>query len=253
MRKFLPQCFQTDWTNTQCLYPWAASGFWGQHRTWQCSTEGRRWSVSSLHLRTQTSWAPFSPCCITSVTCRYHLGPAVYLSCSPVNILRTNTPCLCISDSFAQDGSLLHQCGELAEPVQGQNDRQTELQPVQTYNLFTVLTKHSLCLCQTISSAVFIRDKVCRLPQSIQLFHDFREGSSDDLPYIASLISRTVRCTHSSAHSCGLIRCVFVILIFPLNFWFGRCRWILNPAWLRTDSPPNQMFTQKLTRVSVLW
>lgn len=123
----------------------------------------------------------------------------------------------------------------------------TDMQPV---NLFTVLTKHSLCLCQTICSAVCIRDKVHRLPQSIQLFHDVSEGCSDDLPYIASLISRIVRCSHSPMHSCRLISC---FLLIPHNFWLVCCRWILNPVRLRTDLPSNQMFTQKLMRVSDSW
>lgn len=120
----LLQCLQTDWTNKQCLYSWSASGSWGQHRTWMCSTEGRRWSVSSRRLRTLTSWAPFSPCCGTSVTCRYHLWPVVYLSSSSVNVSLTNGLCLCTLDSFAQDVSLVHQHDQLAEPLQGQSDRQ---------------------------------------------------------------------------------------------------------------------------------
>ncbi|XP_075868893.1 mutS protein homolog 5 [Nelusetta ayraudi] len=68
-------------------------------------------------------------------------------------------------------------------------------------NLPTLLRRMSLSytnmtnwqsLYKTISSAVCIRDKVRRLPQSIQLFHDVSEGCSDELPYIASLISRIV-------------------------------------------------------------
>lgn len=101
-----------------------------------------------------------------------------------------------------------------------------------------------LCvLRQTVCSALCIRDKVRQLPQSIQLFHDISEGFSDDLHYVASLISRIVR----RAHSCRLISC---FLLIPHVFWFGFCRWILKPAWLRTDSLWNQMFTQKLMRVS---
>ncbi|XP_076592847.1 mutS protein homolog 5 [Chaetodon auriga] len=47
-------------------------------------------------------------------------------------------------------------------------------------------------LYKTVCSAVCIRDTVRRLPQSIQLFRDISEGFSDDLHYIASLISRVV-------------------------------------------------------------
>ncbi|XP_008297768.1 mutS protein homolog 5 [Stegastes partitus] len=45
---------------------------------------------------------------------------------------------------------------------------------------------------KTVYSAVCIRDTVRHLPQSVQLFHDISEGFSDDLQYIASLISRVV-------------------------------------------------------------
>ena len=47
-------------------------------------------------------------------------------------------------------------------------------------------------VCQTVYSAVCIRDTVRHLPQSIKLFRDISEGFSDDLHYIASLISRVV-------------------------------------------------------------
>ncbi|KAM7420771.1 hypothetical protein PAMA_015134 [Pampus argenteus] len=47
-------------------------------------------------------------------------------------------------------------------------------------------------LYKTVCSAVCIRDTVRHLPQSIQLFRDISEGFSDDLHYIASLISRVV-------------------------------------------------------------
>lgn len=50
-------------------------------------------------------------------------------------------------------------------------------------------------LLQTVYSAVCIRDRVRHLPQSIQLFHDISKGFSDDLPYIASLISQIVSST----------------------------------------------------------
>lgn len=53
-----------------------------------------------------------------------------------------------------------------------------------------------VCVCQTVYSAVCIRDTVRHLPQSIQLFRDISEGLSDDLHYIASLINRVVRHTH---------------------------------------------------------
>ncbi|XP_034030734.1 mutS protein homolog 5 [Thalassophryne amazonica] len=47
-------------------------------------------------------------------------------------------------------------------------------------------------LYKTVYSAVCIRDTVRHLPQSIQLFRDISEAFSDDLHYIASLISRVV-------------------------------------------------------------
>uniref|UniRef100_A0A4W5LRG9 MutS protein homolog 5 n=1 Tax=Hucho hucho TaxID=62062 RepID=A0A4W5LRG9_9TELE len=47
-------------------------------------------------------------------------------------------------------------------------------------------------LYKTVYSAVCIRDTVRSLPQSIQLFQEISEGFSDDLYYIASLISRVV-------------------------------------------------------------
>uniref|UniRef100_UPI0037E7B62E mutS protein homolog 5 n=1 Tax=Semicossyphus pulcher TaxID=241346 RepID=UPI0037E7B62E len=47
-------------------------------------------------------------------------------------------------------------------------------------------------LYKTVYSVVCIRDTVRHLPQSIQLFRDISEGFSDDLHYIASLISRVV-------------------------------------------------------------
>ncbi|XP_047455392.1 mutS protein homolog 5 isoform X2 [Mugil cephalus] len=47
-------------------------------------------------------------------------------------------------------------------------------------------------LYKTVFSAVCIRDTVRHLPQSIQLFRDISEGFSDDLHYMASLISRVV-------------------------------------------------------------
>ncbi|KAM4580390.1 mutS protein homolog 5 [Odontesthes bonariensis] len=47
-------------------------------------------------------------------------------------------------------------------------------------------------LYKTVYSAVCIRDTVRHLPQSIKLFRDISEGFSDDLHYIASLISRVV-------------------------------------------------------------
>ena len=47
-------------------------------------------------------------------------------------------------------------------------------------------------MCQTVYSAVCIKDTVRLLPQSIQLFREISEGFSDDLPYITSVISRVV-------------------------------------------------------------
>ncbi|XP_030248864.1 mutS protein homolog 5 isoform X1 [Sparus aurata] len=47
-------------------------------------------------------------------------------------------------------------------------------------------------LYKTLYNAVCIRDTVRHLPQSIQLFHDISERFSDDIHYIASLISRVV-------------------------------------------------------------
>ncbi|XP_060905407.1 mutS protein homolog 5 [Labrus mixtus] len=68
-------------------------------------------------------------------------------------------------------------------------------------NIPTLLRKMSLShtkvtdwqsLYKTVYSVVCVRDTVRRLPQSIQLFRDISEGFSDDLQYIASLISRVV-------------------------------------------------------------
>lgn len=53
-----------------------------------------------------------------------------------------------------------------------------------------------VCVCQTLYNAVCIRDTVRHLPQSVQLFRDISERFSDDIHYIASLISRVVRLTH---------------------------------------------------------
>uniref|UniRef100_A0A7N6B8X9 MutS protein homolog 5 n=1 Tax=Anabas testudineus TaxID=64144 RepID=A0A7N6B8X9_ANATE len=47
-------------------------------------------------------------------------------------------------------------------------------------------------LYKMVHSAVFIRDTVRHLPQSIQLFNDISDRFSDDLHYIASLINRVV-------------------------------------------------------------
>ncbi|XP_073340723.1 mutS protein homolog 5 [Pagrus major] len=47
-------------------------------------------------------------------------------------------------------------------------------------------------LYKTLYNAVCIRDTVRHLPQSIQLFRDISERFSDDIHYIASLISRVV-------------------------------------------------------------
>lgn len=47
-------------------------------------------------------------------------------------------------------------------------------------------------LYKTVYSAVCIRDTVKHLPQSIHLFRDISQGFSDDLQYIASIISRVV-------------------------------------------------------------
>ncbi|KAE8288785.1 MutS protein-like protein 5 [Larimichthys crocea] len=56
-------------------------------------------------------------------------------------------------------------------------------------------------LYKTVYNAVCIRDTVRRLPQSIQLFRDISEGFSDDLHYIASLISRVVDFETSTAEN----------------------------------------------------
>ncbi|XP_034553444.1 mutS protein homolog 5 isoform X2 [Notolabrus celidotus] len=56
-------------------------------------------------------------------------------------------------------------------------------------------------LYKTVFSVVCIRDTVRHLPQSIQLFCDISEGISDDIHYIASLISRVVDFESSVAES----------------------------------------------------
>ncbi|XP_034144641.1 mutS protein homolog 5 isoform X4 [Esox lucius] len=70
-----------------------------------------------------------------------------------------------------------------------------------TRNIPTLLRRMSLShtkvsdwqgLYKMVYSAVCIRDTMRSLPQSIQLFQEISEGFSDDLYYIASLISRVV-------------------------------------------------------------
>ncbi|XP_036394605.1 mutS protein homolog 5 [Megalops cyprinoides] len=48
------------------------------------------------------------------------------------------------------------------------------------------------CLYKTVYSAVCIRDTIRSLPQTIQLFQEISEGFTEDLYYIASLISKVV-------------------------------------------------------------
>ncbi|XP_019896236.2 mutS protein homolog 5 isoform X3 [Esox lucius] len=77
-----------------------------------------------------------------------------------------------------------------------------------TRNIPTLLRRMSLShtkvsdwqgLYKMVYSAVCIRDTMRSLPQSIQLFQEISEGFSDDLYYIASLISRVVR--HTNTHT----------------------------------------------------
>ncbi|XP_077383983.1 mutS protein homolog 5 isoform X2 [Festucalex cinctus] len=56
-------------------------------------------------------------------------------------------------------------------------------------------------LYKTVCNAVYIRDTVRHLPQSIQLFRDISEGVPDDLQHIASLISRVVDFENSVAEN----------------------------------------------------
>ncbi|KAM4600374.1 mutS protein homolog 5 [Polymixia lowei] len=79
------------------------------------------------------------------------------------------------------------------------NTLQSSLRNIR--NIPTLLRRMSLShtkvsdwqsLYKTVYSAVCIRDTVRLLPQSVQLFHEISEGFSDDLHYIASLISRVV-------------------------------------------------------------
>lgn len=140
----LPQCFETGWTDKQRLYIWSASGFWGQHRSWLCSTGGRRWSGSLRRPRTLTWWTPFSHCCGASVTCRYPLWPVVT---DPPRQQTSywNTLCRCALESLAQDVPLVRQREYLAETLQGESDGQSWLQPG---NSLTSPTRHNLC-CAT--------------------------------------------------------------------------------------------------------
>ncbi len=106
--------------------------------------------------------------------------------------------CVCVLDSSAQDVSLSNQSDQLAESLQGWSYSIT-IQPLVTRQVLLNMYKMvrvCVCVCQTLYSAVCIRDTVRHLPQSIQLFRDISEGFSDDLHYIASLISRVVRPTH---------------------------------------------------------
>ncbi|XP_077432326.1 mutS protein homolog 5 isoform X2 [Vanacampus margaritifer] len=56
-------------------------------------------------------------------------------------------------------------------------------------------------LFKTVYNAVYIRDTVRHLPQSIQLFRDISEGVPDDVQHIASLISRVVDFENSVAEN----------------------------------------------------
>ncbi|XP_030014274.1 mutS protein homolog 5 [Sphaeramia orbicularis] len=77
-------------------------------------------------------------------------------------------------------------------------------------NIATILRRMSLShtkvtdwqsLYKTVYSAICIRDTVRKLPQTIELFHEISEGFSDDLHYIASLISRVVDFETSTAEN----------------------------------------------------
>lgn len=67
---------------------------------------------------------------------------------------------------------------------------------------------------QTVYSAVGIRDTVRSLPQTVQLFREISEEVTDDLHYIATLISKVVRlqfhqfCVHAMILSINYSTCV---------------------------------------------
>lgn len=132
--------------------------------------------------------------------------------------------CLCVLDSSAQDVSLSHQSDQLAESLQGWSYSITYT-PYPWDRLCEMCKNCYVCVClsQTVYSAVCVRDRVRHLPQSIQLFHDISEGFSDDLHYIASLISRVVRHTH--LYAAVNFSHLFFVAIFRSNC-FADC-WVL--------------------------
>lgn len=124
-----------------------------------------------------------------------------YLLCHHLSIETKNSLsrslflCVCVPDSPAEDVSLQHQSDNLAESVQGwcRSIYHTALNRQAGSARCAQSVAPCVCVCQTVHSAVCIRDTVRHLPQSIQLFRDISERFSDDLHNIAALIIRVVR------------------------------------------------------------
>lgn len=98
--------------------------------------------------------------------------------------------CVCLADSSPPDVTISHQSDRLAESVQGLVKCITCEHCVSVTACLTNVD--FTFVCQTVYSAVCIRDTVRHLPQSIQLFHEISQGFSEDLHQIASIISRVV-------------------------------------------------------------
>lgn len=97
---------------------------------------------------------------------------------------------VCLADSSPPDVTVSHQSDRLAESVQGLVKCITCEHCVSVTACLTNVD--FTFVCQTVYSAVCIRDTVRHLPQSIQLFHEISQGFSEDLHQIASIISRVV-------------------------------------------------------------
>lgn len=101
--------------------------------------------------------------------------------------------------SASQNVSVSYQSGRLAESLQGlllliALNMNTDCFSFYMNNLFyNNIYIYIFLEPQTVYSAVGIRDTVRSLPQTVQLFREISEELTDDLHYIATLISKVVR------------------------------------------------------------
>lgn len=72
---------------------------------------------------------------------------------------------------------------------------------------------------QTVYSAVGIRDTVRSLPQTIRLFREISEEFTDDLHYIATLISKVVSLLRFVATVNYSVYSACVIGLLGVYFW----------------------------------